>query len=60
MSDITLNIIRHRGEALPLGRNMAVKLLLEKSSPKKPSKSQRAVSAIREFWFKSALRLRAS
>jgi len=49
MSDITLNIIRHRGEALPLGRNMAVKLLLEKSSPKKPSKSQRAVSAVREY-----------
>jgi len=59
MSDITPTIIRHREKTLALGRNVAAKLLFEKSPPKKP-KSQRAVSAVREFWVTSSLRLRAS
>jgi hypothetical protein len=31
--DISLIIVRHHGEVLPLGRNVALKLLLEKSAP---------------------------
>ena len=50
MSDITLTIICHRGEALPLGRNVAVKLLLEKSSANEIRKGYRVLSAVREFW----------
>jgi hypothetical protein len=52
MSDITLTIICHRGEALPLGRNVAIKLLLEKSSADKISNRHRVLSAVREFWVK--------
>jgi len=59
MSDITLTVIYHHGEALPLGRNVAVKLLLEKSAPKERWSSQRALRVIREFWVMSSLRLRA-
>lgn len=32
MSHITLTIIHYRGETLALGRNLAVKLLLEKAA----------------------------
>jgi hypothetical protein len=53
MSDINLTIICHRGEALPLGRNVAIKLLLEKSSADKMSNDHRVLSAVREFWVRS-------
>jgi hypothetical protein len=56
MSDITLTIVRHRGKALPLGRNVAVKLLLEKSSEK--TNRQRALSTIRDFLVRSFPRAR--
>jgi hypothetical protein len=60
MSNITLTIIRHRGEALPLGRNVAVKLLLDKSAPQKTEHSNGAWSAARAFWAKSFPRPRAA
>ncbi len=31
MSNITLTMVHHHGESLALGRNVAVKLMLEKS-----------------------------
>jgi hypothetical protein len=31
--DISLTIVRHHGEVVTLGRNVALKLLLEKSAP---------------------------
>ncbi len=33
MSDISLTTVRHHGEVVTLGRNVALKLLLEKSAP---------------------------
>jgi hypothetical protein len=33
VSDISLTVVRHHGEVVPLGRNVALKLLLEKSTP---------------------------
>jgi hypothetical protein len=33
VSDISLTTVRHQGEDVTLGRNVALKLLLEKSAP---------------------------
>ena len=33
MFDISLTTVRHHGEVVTLGRNVALKLLLEKSAP---------------------------
>jgi hypothetical protein len=40
MSDITMTIVRHRGEMAPLGKNFAVRMLLEKSQPVCPTEGQ--------------------
>ena len=52
MSNITLNIVRHRGEPLALGRNVAVKLLLDKSAPKAAPERGRVWNAARLFWIR--------
>ena len=50
MSDITLTLIRHRGAVMPLGRNAAIKLLLDKSKPKKVLDTNRLANAARNLW----------
>ena len=60
MSKITLTITHHRGEALALGRNAAVKLLLDKSDGKKTAGGPGIWSATRKLWAKSFVRPRAS
>jgi hypothetical protein len=60
MSEITLTLIRYRGNTLPLGHNVAVKLLLDRSKPKKTGDGNRLVSVARELWVRSFLRPRAS
>ena len=51
MSNITMTIVRLRGEALPLGRNVAVRLLLDKSN--QDSDRRRIANPARESWIKS-------
>jgi hypothetical protein len=53
MSEITLTLIRHRGKTLPLGRNVAVKLLIDKSKPNKAADINRLARAARELWMRS-------
>ena len=50
LSDIRLTLIRHRGTVMPLGRNAAFKLLLDKSKPKKVLDSNRLANAARNLW----------
>ena len=60
MSNITLTIVQHRGESLALGRNLAVKLLLEKSEGKKSYGGPIIWGIARELWMKSLPRPRLS
>jgi hypothetical protein len=57
MPNITLTIVRHRGQAVAFGRNVALQLLLEKSTPKKASSGRELSSAVPEGWVRSSLRL---
>jgi hypothetical protein len=53
MSSLKMTMIRHRGQTVALGRNVAVKLMLEQSGPKKKSSllsmSQDSVGIVRLF-----------
>jgi hypothetical protein len=56
MSNVTLTIVHHRGESVALGRNVAVKLLLDKSDRKKSVEAAGIWRAARELWIRSSLR----
>jgi hypothetical protein len=60
MSNVTLTIVQHRGESLALGRNVAVKLLLDKSDQKKSVEGAGIWSVARELWIRSSSRPRES
>jgi len=53
LSDITLTLIRHRGTVMPLGRNAAIKLLLDKNKPKKVLDTNRLANAARNLWMRN-------
>jgi hypothetical protein len=60
MSNVTLTIVHHRAESVALGRNVAVKLLLDKSGRKKSVEGAGIWSAARELWIRSSSRPRES
>jgi hypothetical protein len=60
MSGINLTIVHHRGQAVALGRNVAVKLLLDKSDRKKLVEGSGIWGAARELWTRSSSRPRES
>jgi hypothetical protein len=60
MSNLTLTMVHHRGEPLALGRNVAVKLLLEKSAGSKPLSNAGIWSLARVLWSKPSLAQRES
>ena len=51
MSDINLTVVRHKGEVAALGRNVAVKLMLEKSGVR-PRDPRSVWNVAREVWRK--------
>ena len=60
MPEITITVVRHHGQSLPLGRNVAVKLLLDKSTAKEASDRHGVWSTAREFCVRSFLRTRVA
>jgi hypothetical protein len=56
MSTISMTVVRHRGETMTLGRNLAVKMMLEKSSPKNAMEQNRVWQTARELCVRSFLR----